>query len=267
MAWGYSITCLNCQYHVLRFPCNPKALWNCWLTVTVAIWLELPITCIVLNIVSKLLECLALCRLRPQLTGSSNFSKMQSAFRSGCSTETTLLSILDGLYQTIDNKETAVLVSLDLSAAFDTVSHNILLNRLNAEFGVRGTALAWIKSYLSDCHQFVKIGRHRSESVSYNLGLPQGSVLVLGPVADPAIGGRGGRPPPLALPGEGKPAGFRKLIPTALHAWLTLLLNRNMFMRNVERFKAIFATAYSHSSPSGLALWYLQYQNNNRPVP
>jgi exonuclease III len=130
-----------------------------------------------LNTVSKLLERLALSRLRPQLTGSSNFSKLQSAYRSGCSTETALLSILDGLYQAIDNKETAVLVSLDLSAAFDTISHDILLNRLDVEFGVRGTALAWIKSYLSDRQQFVKIGRHRSRSVSYNLGVPQGSVL------------------------------------------------------------------------------------------
>ena len=74
--------------------------------------------------------------------GSSNFSKIQSAYRSGCSTETAPLSILDGLYQAIDNKETAVLVSLDLSAAFDTISHDILLNRLDVEFGVRGL-LRW----------------------------------------------------------------------------------------------------------------------------
>ena len=110
-----------------------------------------------LNTVSKLLERLAPSRLRPQLTGSSNFSKLQSAYRSGCSTETALLSILDGLYQAIDNKETAVLVSLDLSAAFDTISHDILLNRLDVEFSERGTALAWVKSYLSDRQQFVKI--------------------------------------------------------------------------------------------------------------
>jgi Reverse transcriptase (RNA-dependent DNA polymerase) len=68
-------------------------------------------------------------------------------------------------------------VRLDLSAAFDTISHDILLNRLDTEFGVCGTALVWIKSYLSDRQQFVKIGRHQSRSVSYNLGVPQGSVL------------------------------------------------------------------------------------------
>ncbi len=66
---------------------------------------------------------------------------------------------------------------LDLSAAFDTIDHNILLNRLENDVGIRGSALAWFKSYLSDCHQFVAV----NEEVSYRsqvwYGVPQGSVL------------------------------------------------------------------------------------------
>ena len=100
-----------------------------------------------------------------------------TTYRSGHSTETALLSILDGLYQAIDNKQTAVLVSLDLSAAFDTISHRMLLHRLKGEFGVSGLALAWVKSYLCDRRQFVKIGKHQSASVPCDLGVPQGSVL------------------------------------------------------------------------------------------
>jgi len=55
-----------------------------------------------LNTISKLIERLVLTRLRLQLMESPNFSKLQSAYRSGCSTETALLSVLDGIYQAID---------------------------------------------------------------------------------------------------------------------------------------------------------------------
>ncbi len=51
----------------------------------------------------------------------------------------------------------SVLVLLDLSAAFNTIDHNILLNRLENSVGISGRALAWFKSYLSDRHQFVAV--------------------------------------------------------------------------------------------------------------
>ncbi len=70
-----------------------------------------------------------------------------------------------------------VLVLLDLSAAFGTVDHNILLNRLENFVGISGSALAWFKSYLSDHHQFVAVNGEVSYRSQVQYGVPQGSVL------------------------------------------------------------------------------------------
>jgi len=59
-----------------------------------------------------------------------------------------------------NDKQVTVLIGLDLSAAFDAVNHAILLERLQSEFGVTGTQLAWLQSYLEDRTQFVKLGRY-----------------------------------------------------------------------------------------------------------
>ncbi len=66
---------------------------------------------------------------------------------------------------------------LDLSAAFDTIDHNILLNRLENDVGIRGSALAWFKSYLSDRHQVVAVNEELSYRSQVQYGVPQGSVL------------------------------------------------------------------------------------------
>ena len=79
-------------------------------------------------------------RLRPHLTNSKNFSKRQSAYRQGYSTETALLDVLDSVHTAADSKEVTLLIGLDLFAAFDTVCHSTLIKRLQAEFGVSGTA-------------------------------------------------------------------------------------------------------------------------------
>jgi len=130
-----------------------------------------------LSTVSKVLERLVLARLRPHLTNSTNFSKRQSAYRQGHSTETTLLDVLENVYTAADDKEVTVLIGLDLSAAFDTVCHSTLIQRLQTEFGVSGTVLSWIQSYLQDRKQFIKLGQHRSPEAILEVGVPQGSVL------------------------------------------------------------------------------------------
>jgi len=127
--------------------------------------------------ISKLLERLVLSRLRPHLLGSPNFSQYQSAYRTGHSTETALLEVLDGVYSAADDKQISVLIGLDLSAAFDTVDHSILIERLRSEFGLTDTPLDWLRSYLGGREQFVKMGQHQSDTTQLDVGVPQGSVL------------------------------------------------------------------------------------------
>ncbi|MCG8430763.1 MAG: hypothetical protein MJA29_06305, partial [Candidatus Omnitrophica bacterium] len=70
-----------------------------------------------------------------------------------------------------------VLVMIDLSAAFDTIDHDILLRRLQHVFGITGVALKWLSSYLTDRHQSVVIDGMSSKPVLLRYGVPQGSVL------------------------------------------------------------------------------------------
>ncbi len=66
---------------------------------------------------------------------------------------------------------------LDLSAAFNTIDHNILLNRLENFVGISGSALAWFKSYLFDRHQYVAVNEEVSYRSQVQYEVPQGSVL------------------------------------------------------------------------------------------
>jgi len=67
-------------------------------------------------------------------------------------------------------------IYLDLSKAFDTIDHSILLNKLK-HYGIRGTCLKWLNSYLSNRTQYVKINKTKSIIQEINCGVPQGSVL------------------------------------------------------------------------------------------
>ena len=94
-----------------------------------------------LNNISKLLERLFLSRFQPHVINAPSFSQMQSAYRPLHSTETCVLRTLNNIYVSADTGKATALVSLDLSAAFDTIDHSILLKRLQMMFGVTGTAL------------------------------------------------------------------------------------------------------------------------------
>ena len=83
-----------------------------------------------LNTISKIIERLCLARLTPHIAATGHFNPLQSAYRKHHSTETAMLKILDDLYRIIDNQRSAVLVGLDLSAAFDMIEHDILIERL-----------------------------------------------------------------------------------------------------------------------------------------
>uniref|UniRef100_A0A3B3RKS0 Reverse transcriptase domain-containing protein n=1 Tax=Paramormyrops kingsleyae TaxID=1676925 RepID=A0A3B3RKS0_9TELE len=90
--------------------------------------------------------------------------------------KTTLLKITNDLLMVADSGLLTILILLDLSAAFDTISHNTLLNRLSS-IGISHTPLAWFTSYLSGCTQFIQLKSHSSRSFLVSAGVPQGSVL------------------------------------------------------------------------------------------
>ena len=102
---------------------------------------------------------------------------LQSAYRKGHSTETALLKVQNDILMNMNRQHVTLLVLLDLSAAFDTVDHNILLTRLKTSIGIRGTALNWFTLYLSDRSQRISLGGCHSDSFQLPYGVPQGSCL------------------------------------------------------------------------------------------
>ncbi|KAK7899424.1 hypothetical protein WMY93_020277 [Mugilogobius chulae] len=101
----------------------------------------------------------------------------KSGFRPHHSTETALIKVTNDIHQNTDAGKVSVLILLDLSAAFDTVDHDILLHRLEDWVGISGCALKWLKSYLEDRKYFVEIGNCVSEHMALTCGVPQGSIL------------------------------------------------------------------------------------------
>ncbi len=88
------------------------------------------------------------------------------------STESALIRATNDLLLSSDHGCISLLVLLDLSAAFDTIDHNILLNRIENSVGISGSALAWFKSYLSDRHQFVAVNEEVSYRSQVQYGVP-----------------------------------------------------------------------------------------------
>ncbi len=110
------------------------------------------------------------------LTQNNLLDSNQSGFRSGHSTETALLSVVEALRLARAEYKSSILILLDLSAAFDTVNHQILLSTLLAK-GISGTALQWFESYLSDRSFKVSWRVEVSKSQHLTTGVTQGSVL------------------------------------------------------------------------------------------
>ncbi len=133
-----------------------------------------------LPFVSKLIEQVVVKQPVSHLEDNNLSEKYQSAYRQFHSTETALTSVLNTILMSLDQKQVVFLVLLDLSAAFDTVDHAILLKWLETRIGLRDLALEWIKSYLSDRHQHVSVAGTKLMPQDLNHGAPQGSVL--GPI-------------------------------------------------------------------------------------
>jgi exonuclease III len=130
-----------------------------------------------LAFISKIIEKVVLTRYNNHIVNEELHDPFQSAYRANHSTELALLRIQNDLLMAIDAKRCVVLVLLDLSAAFDTVNHNTLLNRMSNELGIRGDALSWFQSYLTNRTQQVRLGGASSKPHVLDCGVPQGSVL------------------------------------------------------------------------------------------
>ena len=130
-----------------------------------------------LAFISKCTEKVVASRLNEHVNEHNLSEVFQSAYKKGHSTESALVRVHNDILRANDNGGCVILLLLDLSAAFDTVDHAILLSRLRDRFGVSGTALAWFQSYLSVRSQFVSIDGKRSSRRGLSCGVPHGSVL------------------------------------------------------------------------------------------
>uniref|UniRef100_A0A672G1H3 Reverse transcriptase domain-containing protein n=1 Tax=Salarias fasciatus TaxID=181472 RepID=A0A672G1H3_SALFA len=133
-----------------------------------------------LPFLSKILEKVVCNQLSSYLDQYNLFDKFQSGFRKHHSTETALLKVSSDIMMSADSGSCTVLVLLDLSSAFDTVDHQVLLCRLRDHVGLSGSVLQWFTSYLSGRSFCVSINQVKSESMNLASGVPQGSVL--GPI-------------------------------------------------------------------------------------
>ena len=125
---------------------------------------------------SKVFERVAYNQLYQYFKSSNLFHKNQYGFRVEHSTELASLELIDRILHDLDKKKNSIVIFMDLSKAFDTLDHSILLKKLQY-YGISGTELDWFKSYISNRKQYVEIENFKSTQVSITTGVPQGSIL------------------------------------------------------------------------------------------
>ena len=133
-----------------------------------------------LTFLGKIIERVVLRRLTRHMSENNLHCEEQSAYKKNNSTETLLIKVSNDLLIASDERTATVVMLLDLSAAFDTVDHDLMLKILENEIGLKGTVLDWFRSFLKGRSQRIRIGSDLSEEIEIRFGVPQGSVL--GPV-------------------------------------------------------------------------------------
>ena len=128
-----------------------------------------------LNFLSKLVEQCMLKQLLQHCEDNHLLPDFQSAYWANYSTETSLVKLVNNILCSMEPKQIMMVVLLDLSTAFDTVDHDILLSILNKQFGICGKALEWFNSYLQPRYFKDKIGKDYSQPQQLHFSLPQGS--------------------------------------------------------------------------------------------
>ena len=130
-----------------------------------------------LNFVSKLIEKVVADQIKKHLDLFNLDNPFQSAYKAHHSTESALLTVTNDILNSMGKGNVTALTLLDLSAAFDTIDHRLLLNRLKEWFGIDGIALEWLADYLTDRCQLINIQGKLSVPLSLLYGVPQGSIL------------------------------------------------------------------------------------------
>ena len=126
---------------------------------------------------SKTIEHVVASRLSAHMSECNLCVPNQSAYKPNHSVETALVCVQNNILCVMDNQNIVIMLLLDLSAAFETVDHNVMLHRPSHDVGVGQTALNWFKSYVSDRVQVVHINGFTSPARPLTCGVLQGSVL------------------------------------------------------------------------------------------
>ena len=129
-----------------------------------------------LTSISKLFEKVVFEQLYDYFQNNHLFYSSQYGFRKLHSTEFAALELIDKTLKDIDERNISLAVFMDLSKAFDTLDHQILLKKLNY-YGIVGNALAWFSSYLTGRQQYVELDGVSSSLLPLSTGVPQGSIL------------------------------------------------------------------------------------------
>jgi hypothetical protein len=127
-------------------------------------------------IFSKIFEHIILVQLRDFCKRNDILNDCQYGFKKGSSTIDAILKLVDEIYGNFNLQKITSAVMLDLSKAFDSISHSKLIAKLNY-YGIMGSELNLIRSYLFDRNQVVKTGKEISSVRCVNRGVPQGSLL------------------------------------------------------------------------------------------
>ena len=129
-----------------------------------------------LPVFSKILEKLIYNKVFEFLVRYEILFETQYGFRKGRNTTHATLDFIKTVEEAIESNQYAIGIFCDLSKAFDTLNHDILLKKLD-HYGIRGTANLWFKSYLSERRQYVELNGKTSSALPLPTGVPQGSIL------------------------------------------------------------------------------------------
>ena len=125
----------------------------------------------------KCIEKVAIKQMDDHLSENNLHEPLQSAYKTYHSTETALVKVTNDILLALDKRQCVYLVLLDLSAAFDTIDHQVFLTQLQRDYGMSGEIVEWMETYLTGRRQCVQINGISSDEVTLQYSFPQGSCI------------------------------------------------------------------------------------------